>query len=113
QQRFPARTRRCREGESRGRPAVSDRAVARIEEAGGDGESGEGIGTAESSADDLRGSREPPGRSLMRVHRQPSGAGERPAPTTELGVLLLAVLLLFQHAARAREQFTRLKSDEQ
>ena len=28
-------------------------------------------------------------------------------------MLLLAALLLFQHAARAREQFTRLKSDEQ
>ena len=49
----------------------------------------------------------------MRVHRQHPGPEAWHAPTAELAVLLLAALLLCEDAACAREQFTRLKSDEQ
>jgi phosphatidate phosphatase APP1 len=49
----------------------------------------------------------------MRVHHQHSGAGAWRAPVAEFAVLLFALLPLCADVARAREQFTRLKSDEQ
>jgi hypothetical protein len=61
----------------------------------------------------MQGSGAPPGSELMRVHRQPSGTREFRPPTSGLAVLLLALLPWFEDLARARERFTRLKSDEQ
>ena len=49
----------------------------------------------------------------MRVHRPHPGPEAWHAPTAEHAVLLLAALLFLEDVARAREQFTRLKSDEQ